>query len=193
MRLLDESQELPDRTAMIDLTAEDDLPPYTALEQEQPTPPSSDTSFDLGTPELQIYESQEALLQAAYAHGRSHGYDVARKKPKKNAAGEQRYFRLCCTKHGSLDNTRRLKSDDRTRVYCSTKKTGCKFYLIANAVDGGAWHLRPGTSLHHNHPPDLIENLPGHRQRDMLPLMQHLTDQIEGGTSTRAIVASMRD
>jgi hypothetical protein len=65
-------------------------------------------------PELQ-YPGCDEAINAMHDWDKHHGFDVSRQKPMKNKDGEIYKYLYRCTKHGKLDNNRKLTEDTRKR------------------------------------------------------------------------------
>jgi hypothetical protein len=136
---------------------------------EDNTPPEG--MYYLAPPPPRTYDSLDDTLQALHEWNKDHGFDVSKQKPMKNKAGDIYKYLYRCTRHGRLDNNRKLTDDTRKRKRRSGK-TGCPMGLYIRAVNpadaAGKWAIsyqRDNRSKFHNHEGVSAEDLTGHRRR----------------------------
>ena len=150
-------------------------------------------------PELQ-YPGCDEAINAMHEWDKHHGFDVSRQKPMKNKDGEIYKYLYRCTKHGKLDNNRKLTEDTRKRKVHShalaspsisltffqrkSGKIGCPMGIYVKAVDpsnpSGAWcivHQQNGRSNFHNHEAVDGLELTGHRRRERTEELKALIRQ----------------
>lgn len=133
-------------------------------------------------PELQ-YPDCDTAINAMHDWDKLHGFDVSRQKPMKNKDGEIYKYLYRCTKHGKLDNNRKLTEDTRKRKRKSGK-IGCPMGIYVKAVEpsnpAGAWciiHQQNGRSNFHNHEAVSSLELTGHRRRERTEELKTLIRQ----------------
>ncbi|QDS68864.1 hypothetical protein FKW77_007427 [Venturia effusa] len=136
---------------------------------EDNTPPEG--MYYLAPPPPKTYDTLDDTLQALHEWNKDHGFDVSKQKPMKNKAGDIYKYLYRCTRHGRLDNNRKLTDDTRKRKRRSGK-TGCPMGLYIRAVNpadaSGKWAIsyqRDSRSKFHNHEGVSAEDLTGHRRR----------------------------
>ncbi|TID22745.1 hypothetical protein E6O75_ATG01919 [Venturia nashicola] len=167
--------EGPDSGAEDEVEMDGDEDPNAQLEgeaegaEEDNTPPEG--MYYLAPPPPRTYDSLEDTLQALHEWNKDHGFDVSKQKPMKNKAGDIYKYLYRCTRHGRLDNNRKLTDDTRKRKRRSGK-TGCPMGLYIRAVNpadaSGKWAIsyqRDSRSKFHNHEGVSAEDLTGHRRR----------------------------
>jgi hypothetical protein len=122
-------------------------------------------------PQQLAYTSLDETIEVMHAWNREHGFDVSKQKPSKNRNGELYKYLFRCTRHGKLDNHRKLTDLTRKRKRQSGK-IGCPMGIYLKAVNPldpkGRWqilHQRNDRSKWHNHGPADPETLSGHRRR----------------------------
>jgi hypothetical protein len=127
--------------------------------------------YYLAPPPPHEYDTLEDTIQAMHDWNKDHGFDVSKQKPMKNKAGDYYKYLYRCTRHGKLDNNRKLTEDTRKRKRKSGK-TGCPMGLYIRAVDpsnaSGKWRIsyqQNNRSKFHNHEGALAQDLTGHRRR----------------------------
>jgi hypothetical protein len=133
-------------------------------------------------PEL-TYPDCDTAINAMHDWDKHHGFDVSRQKPMKNKDGEIYKYLYRCTKHGKLDNNRKLTEDTRKRKRKSGK-IGCPMGIYIKAVDpanpAGTWcivHQQNGRSNFHNHEAVSGLELTGHRRRERTEELKTLIRQ----------------
>jgi len=156
-------------------------PPGTIAHNGSITPPPG-FNYLAPPPELQ-YPDCDAAISAMHEWDKHHGFDVSRQKPMKNKDGEIYKYLYRCTKHGKLDNNRKLTEDTRKRKRKSGK-IGCPMGIYIKAVDpsnpNGAWcivHQQNGRSNFHNHDSVSGLELTGHRRRERTDELKALIRQ----------------
>lgn len=132
--------------------------------------PSTFVEHTIPPPPEQEYESRQTALEAIHSFTKEHGYEVVLRKPKKNKNGQIFKYNLECKRHGKLSNTRKLETEDRRRVNRSSIRIGCPMRIIFGASirdePEGPWNVQyTGRESVHNHAPDDVLALPGHRKR----------------------------
>jgi hypothetical protein len=147
-------------------------------DQEDQTDPPPGFTY-LPPPPALSYTSPHEAIEAMHAWNKEHGFDVSKQKPGKNKNGELYKYLFRCTRHGKLDNHRKLTDETRKRKRQSGK-IGCPMgiYIKAEkpADPAGVWwivHQQHGKSKWHNHGPSQPEELSGHRRRGR-------TDELKG-------------
>lgn len=118
------------------------------------------------------YPGPDEAMAAMHEWNKHHGFDVSRQKPMKNKDGELYKYLYRCTKHGKLDNNRKLTDETRKRKRKSGK-IGCPMGIYIKAEDpsntNGPWrivHQQNGRSNFHNHEAVDSLELTGHRRRE---------------------------
>lgn len=131
-------------------------------------------------PPEEEYESLTLAEDAVRSWTASQGYATSRHKTKKNKAGQPYRHLLKCTRHGKLDNTRKLTEEMRVRKKRGSAKCGCpmKLWIVAADVGQpeGPWrvqHCENQASRIHNHGPAPAIAFPTHRRADR-------TEEIKG-------------
>ncbi|KAF2437170.1 hypothetical protein EJ08DRAFT_691471 [Tothia fuscella] len=150
-------------------------------EQEDDTPPEG--FYFLPPPPPLTYDTPEEAVQAVHDWNKDHGFDVSKQKPMKNKAGELYKYLYRCTRHGRLDNNRKLTDETRKRKRKSGK-TGCPMGLYVKAIEpsnpAGRWKIsyqQNRRSKFHNHEATSAAELTGHRRRHRTEEMKALIRQ----------------
>ena len=145
-------------------------------------PPPPGFYFLAPPPEL-VYSGPDEAIQGMHDWNKLNGFDVSRQKPMKNKDGELYKYLYRCTKHGRLDNNRKLTDETRKRKRKSGK-IGCPMGIYVKADDpsnpGGRWrvvHQQNGRSNFHNHPSVAGLELTGHRRRERTEELKSLIRQ----------------
>jgi hypothetical protein len=149
--------------------------------EEDNTPP--DGFYYLPPPPTSTYDTADEAIEAMHNWNKDHGFDVSKQKPMKNKAGELYKYLYRCTRHGRLDNNRKLTEETRKRKRKSGK-TGCPMGLYVKAIEpqnpSGRWKIsyqQNGRSKFHNHEASSAQELTGHRRRHRTEEMKMLIRQ----------------
>jgi hypothetical protein len=149
--------------------------------EENNTPPEG--FYYLAPPPISTYDTADEAIEAMHSWNKDHGFDVSKQKPMKNKAGELYKYLYRCTRHGRLDNNRKLTDETRKRKRKSGK-TGCPMGLYVKAIEpqnpSGRWKIsyqQNGRSKFHNHEASSAQELTGHRRRHRTEEMKMLIRQ----------------
>jgi hypothetical protein len=152
------------------LGAQPPLPPVQHIEpQAYPPPPTNpaprayadddisnisntgdegDEIYRIDAPPKGKHASFEACVDFIHDYTRQRGYDLVLKNSEKSRATNLIYrYTMKCSRHGVLDNTRRIADADRVRRRRGSKKTGCKQGILIVACDSknpknSMWEIR---------------------------------------------------
>lgn len=137
----------------------------------------------LPPPPCTTFDTPDEALEFMHNWNKDHGFDVSKQKPMKNKAGELYKYLYRCTRHGKLDNNRKLTEETRKRKRKSGK-TGCPMGLYVKAIEpsnpSGRWKIsyqQNGRSKFHNHEATSAQDLTGHRRRHRTEEMKALIRQ----------------
>lgn len=146
------------------------------------------------------YPTFQSGLDAMYAWVKEQGYDVSRNKSRKNKQQMIYKYIIRCTRYGTLDNTRKLRDEDRVRTKRTSKKTNCEMGVIYVADDveepHGPWRIKHQTgnrSFWHTHPPVAASELPGHRRRERTQTIRNIIlSHRDSGINVAQTLAAIR-
>lgn len=171
---------------------------YAESSPSRASPP--DGVYYIPAPPESVYPTFQTGLDALYAFVKEQGYDVSRNKSRKNKQQTIYKYIICCTRSGKLDNTRKLRDEDRVRTKRTSKKIGCEMGIIFVADDvedpAGAWrvkHQQGNRSFWHSHPPVSASELPGHRRRERTQTIRNIIlSQRDSGINVAQTLAAIR-
>jgi FAR1 DNA-binding domain len=167
--------------------SDDSQTPGNAANGSNPQDPANITPpaglYYLSPPPELTYGGPDEAIQAMHDWNKIHGFDVSRQKPMKNKDGELYKYLYRCTKHGRLDNNRKLTDETRKRKRKSGK-IGCPMGIYVKAEEPsnpqGRWrvvHQQNGRSNFHNHEAVPGIELTGHRRRQRTEELKTLIRQ----------------
>ncbi len=111
-------------------------------------------------PPQRVYSSKKEALEAAHAFTKDYGYELVLAKPKTNKNGQIYKNYLECKRHRKPPSVRTRRSSVRMN---------CPMRIILAATEpsevDGTYEIRHCGLSQHNHLPDDILTLPGHRKR----------------------------
>lgn len=134
--------------------------------------PTDGPTVELRPPPEAIYPSYQRALDAVHGWAEGKGYELSITRAVKNSKGQIYKRQLQCSRHGKLQNKRKLAEEDRVRLARGTRKTGCQMGMWVAAVNpkiiDGPWktvHQNNRRSYIHNHSaaPKIV--LPATRRR----------------------------
>ncbi|ETK90503.1 hypothetical protein F441_05875 [Phytophthora nicotianae CJ01A1] len=132
----------------------------------------SDQVFHIDPPPEKNYLNHDAAESALHAWTRSNGFNVSRRRIRKNDNGEICIRNYECDRAGKPKCTQKLAAEDRVRIKRGSKRCGCPMRISLRAIDknapAGEWaivHTGNGSAVH-NHKPSMDARVhAAHRSR----------------------------
>ncbi|OWY95970.1 hypothetical protein PHMEG_00033883, partial [Phytophthora megakarya] len=118
------------------------------------------------------YSSHDDTKAALHTWTQSHGFNVSRRRARKNEKGETYIRNYECDRAGKLKCTQKLADEDRIRVNRGSKRSGCYMRISIRALNKdnseGEWavfHTGNSSALHNHKPSSDPRVHSAHRNR----------------------------